>query len=312
MNKQPPAQAFTAPYTSKVFEGTAKFQPIPTFTFSPSTFAKIAASGKLGDLGAGASATARFLPEIVLRPNDAGGLNVSVTPKMRLELDAFLKAGISNIAGTGLGITGGVGVSKWLTFNAPQFSANLNPDLSFTASANFNPTLTTTQRFTGNVGAGGNVSVPPFGAGAGVNQAVTHQTQQEFKLGGPGVELFFMVPTGEAKVTPNFDNTVSISNSYSFLPRSSLNFNGNAGPFNFNAGAGVLPGVTVKYKVTLSTDFAKETPPKTEVSVSPGVRLDANFTVDASLLPKEWPFQVDVSVGAQPYVSASTEASLTY
>ncbi|MBP1127849.1 MULTISPECIES: hypothetical protein [Pseudomonas] len=313
VNKQQhPSRAFTAPYTANVFGGEAKFQPIPTVTFVPATSATIAAriTPLPGGPSVGASATAKFLPEIVLRPNDAGGLNVSVTPKMQLELNADLTAGIPNILGTGIGVRGGGSASKWFTFNAPQASFNLNPDLSFNVSANLNPALTTTQRIGLNGGVQGRVSASGFGAGAGVDQAFTHQTQQEFKLGGPGVK-FEMTPAGRPTITQNFDKTVSISNSYSFLPRTSVNANAQAGPITVNAGARVSPGVTVKYKVTFSTDLASKTPPKTEVSVSPGVRVDGDLSVGVSLLPRDWPVSLSASVAAQPYVRFSADASYT-
>ncbi|WP_338479652.1 hypothetical protein VRB67_04360 [Pseudomonas trivialis] len=312
VNKQQPPRALTAPYTAKVFGGEAKFQPIPTVTFVPATSATIAArlTPLPGGPSVGASATARFLPEITLRPNDAGGLNVSVTPKMQLELNADLTVGIPNILGTGIGVKGGGGASKWFTFNAPQASFNLNPDLSFNVNANFNPALTTTQRIGLNGGVQGSVSSSGFGAGAGVEQAFTHQMQQEFKLGGPGVK-FEMTPVGKPTITANLDRTVSISNSYSFLPRTSVNANAQAGPVTVNVGAGISPGVTVKYKVTLSTDLASKTPPKTEVSVSPGVRVDGSFGVGVSLLPRDWPVSLSASVAAQPYVRVSADASYT-
>lgn len=312
VNKRQPSRALTAPYTAKVFGGEAKFQPIPTVTFTPATHATIAAriTPLPGGPSVGASATARFLPDIVLRPNDAGGLNVSVTPKMQLQLNADLTAGIPNILGTGIGVRGGGSASKWFTFNAPEARFNLNPDLSFNASAHLNPALTTTQRIGLNGGLQGRVSSSGLGAGAGVDQAFTHQTQQEFKLGGPGVK-FEMIPGSKPTITQNVDKTVSISNSYSFLPRTSVNANAQAGPLTVSAGAGALPGVTVKYKVTLSTDLASKTPPKTEVSVSSGVRLDGAFAIGVSLLPRDWPVSLSASVGAQPYVRVSADASYT-
>lgn len=310
-NQQPP-RALTAPYTANVFGGEARFQPIPTLTFVPATSATIAAriTPLPGGPSVGVSATSRFLPVITLAPNDAGGLKVSVAPKMQIELNGDLSVGIPNILGSGIGVKGGGNISKWFTFSAPEFSVNVDPNGSFKVNANLNPALTTTQRIGLNGGVEGSVSSSGLGAGAGVNQSVTHQTQQEIKVGGPGVE-FAMAPRGRPTITTNFDNTVSISNSYSFVPRSSLSANVQGGPVTFNGGLGITPGVTVNYKMTFSTDFSSKTPPKTEVSVTPGVTVDASFGVGVSLFPRDWPVSLQASVAAHPYATASAGASYT-
>ena len=310
-NQQPP-RAFTAPYTANIFGGSATFQPIPTLTFVPATSATIAAriTPLPGGPSVGVSATSRFQPVITLSPNDAGGLKVSVAPKMQIELNGDLSVGIPNILGSGIGVRGGGSLSKSFTFNAPEFSVNVNPNGSFNLNANINPTLTTTQRIGVNGGVEGNVSSSGVGAGAGVNQSFEHQTEQEINVGGPGVQ-FAMAPRGRPTITTNFDNTVSISNSYSFVPRSSINANVQAGPFTANAEGGLTPGVTVKYKMTFSTDLSSKTPPKTEVSVTPGVIADASFGIGVSLFPSNWPVSLEASIAANPSVELSAGGSYT-
>jgi hypothetical protein len=310
-NEQPP-RALTAPYTANIFGGEAKFQPIPTLTFIPATSATIAAriTPLPGGPSVGLSATARFQPVISLGPNDAGGLRVSVAPKMQIELTGDLSLGIPNILGSGFGVRGGGSASKWFTFSAPEFSVNVNPNASFNLNANFNPALTTTQRVGLNGGVNGSVSSSGFGAGAGLEQSLVHQTQQEIKLGGPGVK-FEMTPTGRPEITQNFDRTISISNSYSFVPRTSANANVQGGPLTLNAAGGITPGVTVKYKMTLSTDFSSKIPPKTEVSVTSGVIADASLGFGVSLLPRDWPVSLNASVAAHPVATISSGGSYT-
>lgn len=311
-NNEQPARALTAPYVANVAGAEFKFQPIPTFSFTPATSATIAVriTPLPGGPSVGASATARFLPEITMGPNELGGLNVTVTPKMQLELNADLAVGIPNIFGSGVGVRGGVSGSMWYTFEAPQGSFNLNPDLSFNIGANFNPALTTTQRIGINGGGQGSVSSSGVSAGASVDQSFTHQTQQQIKLGGPGVK-FDMTSTGIPTITTNHDKTVSITNTYSFVPRTSASANVQVGPVTVNGGVGVTPGVTVRYKVTLSTDLTSQKPIRTELSVTPGVRVDGTLGAGISLFPKEWPVSLNASFAFNPYAGASVGGSVS-
>lgn len=311
VNNQAPPPALTAPYTAEVFGGEVKFQPIPTFSFTPSTTATIAAkvTTPIG-LSAGVVATTRFQPEISIGPNDAGGVKVSIVPKMRLELSGNVSVGVPNILGSDIGVNAGGSLAKWVEFSAPEFSANLNPDGLLNFNANLNPTLTLTQRAALNGGVQANVAHSGVGAGAGVDQSLVHQTQQQIRLGGPGVK-FEMLPGSRPQITTNLDGTVSVSNSYSFVPRTSVSGNVQAGPVSLNVGGGVTPGVTVKYTMTLSTDLSSKIPPKTNVTISSGVSADAYLGLNVSLFPKEWPVKVEAGVAFHPYVSASTSGGVT-
>lgn len=310
-NNQAPPRALTAPYTANVFGGELKYQPIPTFSFSPSTTATIAAkvTTPIG-LSVGVGATARFQPEISIGPNDAGGVKVAIVPKMRLELSGNVSVGVPSILGSDIGVNAGGSLAKWVEFSAPEFSVNLNPEGVLNINANLNPTLTLTQRAALNGGVQANVANSGVGAGAGVDQSLVHQTQQQIRLGGPGVK-FEMLPGSRPQITTNLDGTVSISNSYSFVPKTSVSGNVQAGPVSFNAGGGVTPGVTVKYTMTLSTDLSSKIPPKTNVTISSGVLVDAYLGLKVSLFPKEWPVKVEAGVAFHPSASASTSGGVT-
>ncbi|MFL1503624.1 hypothetical protein ACI77N_20955 [Pseudomonas sp. S191] len=319
VNNQPP-RSFAAPFTANVFGGEAKFQAIPTLSFYPRAYATIAArlTPIPGGPSVGVSATARFDPAITLRPTDAGGFQVSFVPRMQLAASGDVRAGIPNILNTGLGINAGARLTQVLNFSAPEFSATVEPTSEFKAKANFNPTLST-QQFAGvNGGLEGNVSAPipgpipglSVGAGGGVNQSITGGPGHEIKVGGPGVE-FALSPTGQPSITQNFDRTVSVANSYTFFPRTSINANVQAGPLTVTTGGGVTPTFTVQHRVTFSTDLGSKITPKHEFSVVPGVAVDGSFGFRVSLLPREWPVSLTAEIGVDPRATATARGSYT-
>ncbi|MGR3888173.1 hypothetical protein [Pseudomonas sp. 1152_12] len=320
VNSHQPPRSFAAPYTANVFGGEARFQPIPTLSFYPRAYATIAArlTPIPGGPSVGVSATARFDPAITLRPTEAGGLHVSFVPRMQIAASGDVRAGIPNIFNTGFGINAGARLTQFLNFSAPEFSANIEPNGAFNFKANLNPTIST-QQFAGvDGGVEGNVSVPvpgpvpglSLGAGGGVNQSITGGPGHEIKVGGPGIE-FAMSASGKPTITHNVDRTVSVANSYTFFPRSSINANVHAGPVTVTTGAGVTPTFTVQHRVTFSTDLASKMTPKHEFSATPGVAVDGSFGVRVSLLPREWPVSITKEIGADPRATVTTRASYT-
>ncbi|WQG58866.1 hypothetical protein RHM66_05230 [Pseudomonas sp. RTB3] len=99
----------TAAYTANVFGGQASFQPIPTLVFRPKTYLTLNATANLipGLVSAGASKTIRFDPLIRISPTDTGGVTVGFAPRLEVELSGAVRAGLTNIFNTGLGVNGG-------------------------------------------------------------------------------------------------------------------------------------------------------------------------------------------------------------
>lgn len=312
VNNNPPERSFAAPYTANVFGGVAKFQPIPTVSFFPRTYATIAArlTPIPGGPSAGVSATARFDPVISLRPNDSGGLTVSFAPKMQLEVGGSLRAGIPNILGTGVGFNVGGSLSQRFTFGAPEFSATVQPSGELNFNANLKPSIVSQQLLSVNGGLEGSLASSGVSVGGGVNQSVTHITGQHINVGGPGLQ-FTLSPTGKPTIAQNFDNTLSITNSYTFSPRTSVNANVRAGQVGANGGGGVSPSFTLQHKVTFSTDLTSKSAPKHEFSAISGVFVDGSFGLSVSLLPPQFPLSVTAQVGADPRVSVSGGGSYT-
>lgn len=198
----------TAAYTANVFGGQASFQPIPTLVFRPKTYLTLNATANLipGLVSAGVSKTIRFDPLIRISPTDTGGVTVGFAPRLEVELSGAVRAGLTNIFNTGLGVNGGLGGAQKFTFGAPQFSANLEPTGVFKAKADLHPTFGSEQTLSVNAGAN-------FGAGAvsvGADQRFSHSLAQQLRIGGPGVQ-FQLSSTGQPRISSNFDRTVSIS-----------------------------------------------------------------------------------------------------
>ncbi len=201
-------RALTAAYTANVFGGQASFQPIPTLVFRPKTYLTLNATANLipGLVSAGASKTIRFDPLIRISPTDTGGVTVGFAPRLEVELSGAVRAGLTNIFNTGLGVNGGLGGAQKFTFGAPQFSANLEPTGVFKAKADLHPTFGSEQTLSVNAGAN-------FGAGdvsVGADQRFSHSLAQQLRIGGPGVQ-FQLSSTGQPRISSNFDRTVSIS-----------------------------------------------------------------------------------------------------
>lgn len=298
-NNQPP-RALTAPLTANIFGGEAKFQPFPAVSFSPRTHASLAASITPipGGPSAGVRKTVTFDPTITLRPTDAGGISLSFVPRLHLEASANVNVGIPDLFGTKIGIKGGGSLTQRVTLGGPEFSTSLDPNGAFNINANFNPSLTSSQFSSVSGGLEGKV----FGVGIEGNQSLSHETTQGIKFGGPGVR-YAMTSTGRPTISSNFDKTVSITNSYTFSPKTGINATVQAGPVNLNAGGAVTPTFTVQHTVTFSTDLARKIPPKHEVSAMPGVRLDGAFGFRVSLLPREFPVSLTAEVGFDPRVT---------
>jgi hypothetical protein len=303
-----PPRAFTAPYTANVFGGEASFQPIPTLTVRPRTYFTLNASANLfpGLLSAGVSKTIRFDPLVRISPTNTGGVTLAFTPRLELELSGRVRAGLDNIFNSGVGLNGRVGAAQRFTFGGPEFSANLEPTGTFNANANFNPTLGSDQRL--NLEAGVGLNAGAFGVGA--NQNVLHRVEQQVKVGGPGIQ-FQLTSTGQPTISSNFDRSVSISNSYTFSPRTNLTAQVRAGQLSGHARVGAGPSFTVAHKVTFSTDPAKKGPPKHEVSVRPGAVVDGSFGLRLSLFPNGSPVNISAEVGFNPIASVSNGARYT-
>ncbi|KRP53389.1 hypothetical protein [Pseudomonas poae] len=295
-------RALTAAYTANVLGGQASFQPIPTLAFRPKTYLTLSATANLipGLVSAGASKTIRFDPLIRVSPTDTGGVTVGFTPRLEVELSGAVRAGLTNIFNTGLGVNGGLGGAQKFTFGAPQFSANLEPNGVFSAHADLNPTLGSEQTVSANIGAG-------FGVGAisvGANQSFSHSLGQQIKAGGPGVQ-FQLSSTGQPKISTNWDRTVSISNSYTFSPKANLNGQISAGQVDARASLGAGPSFTIEHNVIFNTDPARKAPPRHEFSARSGVSVDGSFGFRVSLLPSGSPLNISAEVGFNPGVSVS-------
>ena len=297
-----PPRAFTAAHTANVFGGQAVLQPIPSVEFRPKTYASLTGTVNIlpGVLSADASKTVRFDPSIRVSPTDTGGVTVGFTPRVELELNGQVRVGLDNILNVGLGLNGGVGGSKKFTFSAPEFTANLEPNGTFRANANFNPTFGSEQKLTVDGGVGFGVG----GFGVGANQSVSHSLEQQIRVGGPGVQ-FEMMPTGRPTISTNFDRTVSISNSYTFAPKTNFNAQFNAGQFGANAQAGVEPSFTVEHTVTFNTDPSRKMAPRHEFHARSGVSVDGSFGFRVSALPSGSPLNLSAEVGFNPSVSVS-------
>lgn len=297
-----------APYSVKAFGGEAKFQPVPTLTFTPRAYASLQGSFSPvpGLLSINARKSLQFDPVIRISPTNTGGVNVSFTPRLQLELTGSVNAGVTNIMGTNLGVNGGAGLIKRLNLSAAEFNFNVEPKGTVKSGVNFNPTLGTQQSLSVNGGVG--LGVP--GVGVGVNQAFTHITGQEVKVGGPSAELVLHAG-GKPQVTTNFDRSITITNNYTFLPRTSVNGFVQAGPLRAGADVGGGPTFTLQHRVTLNTDLSKNIPPKHEFSTTMGAAADANFYFRASLLPSEWPVSFNVEAGINPRGTLSSGGSFS-
>ncbi|MGA9704705.1 hypothetical protein [Pseudomonas sp.] len=297
-----------APHTVKAFGGEARFQPVPTLTFTPRAYASLQGSISPipGVLSINARKSVQLDPVIRISPTNTGGLNVSFTPRFQLELTGSVSAGLTDILGTKLGVNGGGGVSKRLNFSAAEFNFNVEPKGTVKLGANFNPAIGTQQSLSVNGGVG--LGVP--GVGVGVNQAFTQTTSQEVKVGGPSAELVLSAG-GRPQVTTNFDRSITITNNYTFSPRTSVNGFVQAGPLRAGADVGGGPTFTVQHRLTLNTDLSKNIPPKNEFSTTMGASADANFYIRASLLPPEWPVSLTAEVGFNPRGTVTGGGSYT-
>ncbi|MGU8077220.1 hypothetical protein [Burkholderia pyrrocinia] len=301
-NRNQPSHPLAPPYTLDVLGGKAKFQPIPSATFSPRTYATLAASVTPvpGGPSLGVSGTARFDPQITLRATDAGGVNVNFAPNMQVEVSGNLNLGVPNILGTGVGVNlGGSGTQRF-TFGGPALSLNVNPDGAFNFNADFSPSIASRQI----LGVNGRLEGSVFGVGISGSQSISHEAEQGIKIGGPGIQ-YAVSSAGTPTISQNLDKTISITNNYTFAPRTGLDANAQAGPVRVNAGGAVTPTFTVQHKVTFSTDLASGTPPKHEFSAMPGVRLDGSVGFRVSLLPPDAPLSVSAEVGFIPRVTVS-------
>lgn len=297
-----------APFTVNAFGGEARFQPIPTLTFTPRAYASLEGSVSPipGLLSINARKSLQFDPVIRLSPTNTGGVNVSFTPRVQLELTGGVRAGLTDILGTKLGVNGGVGLTKVINLSAPEFSVNVEPKGQVRFGANFNPAIGTEQSLS--VDGAADFGVPV--AGVGVNQAFTHTTGQEVQVGGPSAELVLSAG-GRPQITTNFDGTISITNNYTFSPRTSVNGFVQGGPFRAGAEVGVGPTFTLQHRVTLNTDLSKNIAPRHELSTTLGATADANFYLRASLLPPELPVSLTAEVGFNPRGTVSGGGSFS-
>lgn len=297
-----------APHTVKAFGGEARFQPVPTFTFTARAYASLEGSISPipGVLSINARKSLHFDPVIRLSPTNTGGVSVSFQPRVQLELTGSVRAGLTDILGTKLGANGGGGISKRINLNAGEFTVNVEPKGQVKLGAHFNPAIGTQQSLSVNGGVG--LGVP--GVGVGVNQAFTHTTGQEVKVGGPSAELV-MFGGQDPKITINSDRTITITNNYTFSPRTSVNGFVQAGPLRAGADVGGGPTFTLQHRLTLNTDLSKNIKPIHELSTTMGAAADANFYFRASLLPPEWPVSLTAEVGFNPRGTVTGGGSYT-
>lgn len=300
INNQTPHSPL-APYTANVPGGKASFQPLPTLTFIPRTNVFISAGlTPIPGVNLGVTKTVRFDPAITLSVTESGDLRASVRPNMQFELSGTGSIGIPNILGTGVGVNAGAGVIKRITVSAPEFSTTLKLNGEIKFNANFSPTLTTTQ--IANVNGGAQASVGDIGGG--ISQSFSHETAQTIRAGGPGLD-YTVTPNKDPQVSFNNDKTVTVTNSYTFVSRSSATANVQAGPVQVNGGASIAPTFNIQHSVTFSTDTSKYTAPKHSISAGPGVRADAFGGVRVSLLPPGLPVSLNVGANFNPYFAGS-------
>ncbi|KRP62567.1 hypothetical protein TU79_04015 [Pseudomonas trivialis] len=299
-NSNQAPRAWTSAYTVDAFGGQASFQPIPTLTIRPKTDFILRATVNLipGLVSAGISKTIRFDPLIKVGPTDTGGVTVGFTPRLEVELGAAVRAGLTDIFKTGVGVSGGLGGSQKFTFGAPEFRATLEPTGVFKANADLNPTLGSEQslNLNGSVGFGAGV------ASVGVNQNFSNSLGQQIRVGGPGVQ-FELSATGQPKISSNFDRTVSISNSYTFSPKTSVSAQIHPGQLDVSARLGAGSSFTVEHTVIFNTDPAKEAPPRHVFSARSGVSVDGSFGFKVSLFPSGSPLNISAEVGFNPGAS---------
>lgn len=300
-NHNQPTRPFAAPHTAPFHAGELKFQPIPSASISSRPFISLAGSIDIPGLPSiGGSLTARFDPAISARPTDTGGLNITFAPSLLLEAGVNLGLKAPELFGTkvGFGVSGKL--AQGFNFAGPEVSTNIHPNGGFDVNANIHPTFTSEQTIGVNVGVDGKA----FGLGIEGSQSMMHETSQSIRFGGPGVQLA-VSPRGRATVSPTFDKTISITNTYTASPSTGFEVSAELGQIGISGGASINPTLTAGHTVTFNTDPAKNTPPKHEFFVTPGVSLNGSLAARASLLPRQSPVNVTALVGVEPKVALS-------